>query len=315
MMEFYEDSIGPLAIPDWASYLISVGYGWLDYSCSSRRIALVSLPGDSAAAGLVALGALLKCLRLEVADDTSAHYERIKSLANNNPDGLTLRHATEDGVFCLDTVDANGTPWVFKQRKPSERRNIVAARVSSWRIYDEPYVSVGDGGRIPFGDIYRSLLADDTGIIEDNLRRSYSLVCLGVRAAGKSVTSDQFRSVKFSAGNRPVDLAQLLTVTEWSTSMISRLNVYNPRTQKLDRQTGGTRLVIADGHEAFLRILDEPTFKRSDVIGVYDRVQERSKLEDIGVKIESLRDWYDDWDASYLSNPPHGMHARAFVKR
>jgi hypothetical protein len=314
-MEFYEDSIGPLAVPDWVSYLISVGYAWLDYPSSSRRIALISLPGDSAAAGLVALGALLKCLELEVADDESAHYERIKSLANKNPDGLTLRHATEDGVFCFDSIDANGTPWVYKQRKPSERRNIVSARVSNWRIYDEPFVAVGIGGQNPFGEIYRNLLTDGAEIIEYNLNRSYSLVCLGVRAAGKSVTRDIFRSVQFSTANRPVDLATLLTVTEWSTSIVSRMNVYNSRTQKFDRQTGATRLVIADGHEAFLRILDEPTFKCSDVIGVYDRVQERSKLEEIGAKMESLRDWYYDWDASHLSNPPHSINVKTFVKR
>jgi hypothetical protein len=314
-MEFTEYSSKSTSVPEWASYLISFGYRWMQSPCESRRIALISLPGDSAGAGLVALGVVRKCLELELADDASVHYARLKLLAAHNPDNLTLRHATEDGVFCFDTVDATGMPWVSMQRKPLERRNVIPLRASNWRIYDEPFIAVGTGARIPFGEIYRNLINNAGEIIEENLMRSFSQVCLAVRAAGKTVTRDTFSSVSLRLVNRPVDLASLLTVSDWSGSSVSRLNAYTTGSKKFDRVVGETKLVIADGHESFLRILDERAFKHSDVIGVYDRVQDRSKLEEIGLKLESLRGWYDDWDADDISRPPNGIHVKSFIKR
>ena len=60
----------------------------------------------------------------------------------------------------------------------------------------------------------------------------------------------------------------------------------------LDRNTGLTRLVVADGDAAFLKVVDAKEFASSDVIGVVHRTIARENLEAIGIKLSSLRQWY-----------------------
>jgi hypothetical protein len=52
------------AVPRWIEYLIHLGYVWPRDISERRRIALISMPCDSAAAGLVSLGALVRELRI-----------------------------------------------------------------------------------------------------------------------------------------------------------------------------------------------------------------------------------------------------------
>jgi hypothetical protein len=50
------------ALPDWVEFLIHFGYRWHRNNLQQRRIALISMPCDSAAAGLISLGALIRDL-------------------------------------------------------------------------------------------------------------------------------------------------------------------------------------------------------------------------------------------------------------
>jgi hypothetical protein len=52
--------------------------------------------------------------------------------------------------------------------------------------------------------------------------------------------------------------------------------------------------VVADGHDSFLRVLDNRDFQSSSIIGVFHRAIEREKSEEIGNKLQSLRQWYDN---------------------
>lgn len=83
-MEFSEAQTQWRSIPDWASCLIEFGYAWMGQPRDSRMIAVISMPSDSAAAGLVALGAMRRCLELENANDTNSHYEKLLELAKND---------------------------------------------------------------------------------------------------------------------------------------------------------------------------------------------------------------------------------------
>ena len=64
-------------IPHWAEFLIQLGYGWPIATPGQRRIALVSMPCDSAAAGLIALGALIRDLGNNTATNVGGHYNAL----------------------------------------------------------------------------------------------------------------------------------------------------------------------------------------------------------------------------------------------
>jgi hypothetical protein len=53
---FSESGLDRKEIPAWAHYLIRLGNSWPYPDPGKRRIALVSMPFDSAAAALIALG-------------------------------------------------------------------------------------------------------------------------------------------------------------------------------------------------------------------------------------------------------------------
>src|SRR5689334_13909744 len=121
-MEFSEADNEWRSVPDWASFLIEFGFAWLAKPHTSRGIALVSMPSDSAAAGLIALGAMRKCLELDDANDVGSHYQRLLELARKRPKSVSLRHATRSGCFEFDGFDANGNPMVKQLKSKSSLR-------------------------------------------------------------------------------------------------------------------------------------------------------------------------------------------------
>ena len=60
LMLFSEDNDSWREVPDWASFLLRLGVKFPLDPIETRRICLVSMPCDSAAAGLVALGAMVR---------------------------------------------------------------------------------------------------------------------------------------------------------------------------------------------------------------------------------------------------------------
>jgi hypothetical protein len=62
----------------------------------------------------------------------------------------------------------------------------------------------------------------------------------------------------------------------------------------MDRTSSATKLVVADGHESFLKALSRVEFQRSDVVGVIHRTVERDALEEVGGKLHHLQQWYGE---------------------
>jgi hypothetical protein len=74
-------------VPEWANFLIRLGYGW-PTKTGQRGIALVSMPCDSPAAYLIGLGSLIsgtsfmiRCWRVEIA--YAAPYQWSSSVDGN----------------------------------------------------------------------------------------------------------------------------------------------------------------------------------------------------------------------------------------
>lgn len=80
-MQFSEYNSEWKPVPPWVEFLIKFGYEWRREPKGSRRIALISMPCDSAAAGLIALGAMVRDLADSNANDVAGHYDKLLQYA------------------------------------------------------------------------------------------------------------------------------------------------------------------------------------------------------------------------------------------
>jgi hypothetical protein len=122
-------------------------------------------------------------------------------------------------------------------------------------------------------------------------------------------------AIRFREDGAEADLSQLLTVQRWMPGTISRVMFYNSRTEAFDRQSGKPQVVIADGDKSFLKVIDGTDFRESDVVGVVHRTMERRRLEDIGTKLENLRQWYEPFALEGLPQPPRGIGISVLKRR
>jgi hypothetical protein len=178
-----------------------------------------------------------------------------------------------------------------------------AEYTTNWHIENEPSLQLANSEGALLEEPYRQIIAE-AEIHSNNLRRSYSGLCLVGRTRGEGATREICKSVRFQFSGGEYSLPDVLTIYGWSMEVpISRVMFYNARTEKFDRHTSQPSLVIADGDASFLKVLSGPEFQRSDVIGVTHRVVERDRLEALGNQMLGLRQWYAD-DAEMLGGLP-----------
>jgi len=294
-------------IPPWVRFLINLGYEWPRSGPRPRRIALISMPCDSAAAGLITLGAMVHDLADPQTNDVDGHYDKLLQYARQflescNPCDMKCDPQMKQ---CGYTKQATGTlrsPLLphrtfqvstrtnFEERKLawSYRNGMIEWPTSkyavNWHIEDEPPPewNQADGELSP--DPYQRLF-DGAIIFPENMRRSYSGLCFAGRAGGESVSRELCASTRFGNSAMEYGLDELLTIHGWSKTNLSRIAFFNPRTEKLDRSNAASNLVIADGDASFLKVYDRPEFSSSDIIGVINRNVERDRLEAVGMKM------------------------------
>jgi hypothetical protein len=309
-MEFSEANNPWRSVPEWVAFLIEFGYRWMDNQDQSRRLALISMPTDSAASGLITLGLMRKCMELDDANDIGAHYQRLLTLAHTRPHEVTLRHIRRPGRYAFDGFNEDGDPMVKRLNDRRRRRvNIHRLTAKEWHIFGEAPVVVREGQQLQNVEFYTKLVAEGGEIRAANLSESYSNVCLAGRATGEAPTKGWMTDIRFRENGCEANLSQLLTVQNWMPRTTSRVRFYNSRTEAFDRESGTPQVVVADGDASFLKILASAEFENCDVIGVLHRTIEREKLEAVGTKLSSLRQWYrpDDSLLGALSDIPRGV--------
>ena len=319
-VRFSECGVGYPEIPAWADYLIRLGHFWPRVENKIRRLCLISMPCDSAAAGLVALGALVRDLADPLANDVDGHYARLLKYADEfiqkcqpcdldvcNPalkrcgldkqrSGL-LRHA--EGRIRGTVQISKATKLAAGQIAWLQRSCTVIPNPKETLNYhidgEPPLRLLADSGKIDLS-VYKAILPC-AEITEENLARSYSGTCLAVRESAPKdhckTSEAMFRTVSFTCDERALSLHELLTVVGWGDTKISRLATFNGRKRihKLDRTGIKPNLVIADGYKAFLGAVEQDVFADADVIGVVDRNQTREVLEEVRSAV-TPNDWY-----------------------
>ena len=314
-MLFAEGNGSWAPVPAWAQFLIRLGYASLAESEGDRRISIVSMPCDSAGAGLVALGALRYRLSLKEGSDLQSHFHRLMALAAAGGDTIVRHLATrkryrllrprgDETVWAEQEIPAGRTGW---DRNGPPRVRILPENSDGWYLDGEAPVQTPAGNEVPYGALYSAVLPDTPEVMPPNLRRSDSVICLAGRAAGETASQAAVTAARFRLNDQKVDLSRLLTIHSWSPGTVSRAVFFNPRTGHCDRNAARSRLVVADGDATLLKVIDK--FSDSDVVGVVHRSVERDRADAMGVKIAGLRQWYssDTQFAERLGPQPRGI--------
>ncbi len=335
-MEFSESRQAWSPVPSWVRFLIDFGYVWPRDEARPRRIALISMPCDSAGAGLVALGAMICGLASPNANDLDGHYEALTRYTRQYLESCRAcdMRCRPQAKGCGYTTEVSGRVRYKGEHlyAVSERTDLVRGEIwffgqgvdrwlnpplsIDWQIEGEPLPQLVDETEALPEQVY-DVIVDGAQIVAENLQRSFSGLCLAGRVAGEIASREAYASIKFHIGDMEYGLPGLLTVHGWHNSReVSRVTFFNARTQEIGRSSYAPALVVADGDLSFLRVLDRPEFQTSDVIGVIHRIIERDNLESIGNRMLGLRQWYDDDTDSmeWLPNMPKGVSV-AILKR
>ncbi len=291
-MQFSEENEKYHDIPEWAEFLIMFGAWWPQTQYNKRRIAIISMPCDSAAAGLVTLGAMIRFLEQPEANDFSQHLHRIR----NERSRILIYRKYPNWTFRYDGRDG-GYDMIMQIKKSGNNCSRPPLRTifhfKDVCFQGEPFIEDIIGHELPYGTIYNALVCNKVDILKDNMRKTDSSVCLAGRNMGETKTRDVLSTIQFSNGIITASLDQLLSVHNWAREKISRVSFYNTRTRKKDRPTAPPRLVVTDGDSAFLTVLDDRNlFSKSDIIATIDRTLERDKLEAITKKLQDMSQWY-----------------------
>lgn len=334
--ESYRDW-GP--IPPWAGFLLSLGYRWPTEKPVTRRLALISMPCDSAAAGLLTLGALIRDLTNPEANDIAGHYDgllrhaqqylescRDCELETCNPEVKRCGHLAEASGRVRSNLFPRRTYVVSERTNVLERRLAFSYRdklyfpnpdfVSEWHFEGDPPPKVDSPQGELAADPYRRIIENDR-IFSENLRKTYSGLCLAGRSAGEKETREILASIRFRDGTEEFSLEKLLTIHGWSATSVSRVSFFNGRTETIDRTSGSPALVVADGDASFLRVASRPEFQQSDILGVISCASERDALEAVGNKMQALRQWYhpDAETFSRIGPVPRGVSLSILRRR
>lgn len=316
-VQFSEANGSWQVVPHWAGFLFNCG---LTFGAMTgvRRVSLLSMPCESAAAGLVTLGAMCRRLAMDDAHDSRAHFHRIERLAMEHEIPTLLRHETYTGRFQLERRGPAGFIWVRSEtaggagstfRNKVTRIAILPANANAWRLDGEAPVQAVQGAELSHSPLYEELLGNACKPLRSNFARSDSGICYAGRLAGESVSKSMLQKIRLQTTDCEADLARLLTVHRWSPGTISRVTFFNTRTGEFDRNTGLTRLVIADGDASFLKVIEAPEFRQSDVVAVLHRAVDRERLEAVGFKVADLAQWYapDTELPEHLPQIPSGI--------
>jgi hypothetical protein len=282
------------------------------------------MPCDSAAPGLIALGALIRDLGCDTATNVGGHYDALLRYArqyiesclycdarchpelkhcgySSEATGL-LRHKGKKLFRIISTINVAGNQGLVLSIERGTW-TVFRGAATDLQIDGEPPLRVANTAGVLPERVYTQIV-EGAKVVTANLAESYSGLCFAGRIAGKAASHEVCASIRFRAHGVEYNLPELLTIQGWCTSKgVSRMGFFNARTGQFDGQACSPALVIADGDACLLRVLNRREFQRSDIIGVIHRTIDRDNLELIGNRMTDLRQWYSE-DLETLGRTP-----------
>lgn len=294
-------------LPTWVEWFLRFGYLW-PIQQGSRRICILSVPCESPAAALIALGLMRRRMELRNAGDLASHLGRLRDLFSTAREGTVLRRVNNRKRFRFLKAETDGTLWVHPQGDTS-RHKIIEERAYDWYVDGEPQVQVPGGAPLLVSGILHTLFKESSAVLPENLDRTDSAICFAGRVGGESQTHEALSAVQFRLNGNVSSLGALLTIYGWHDGRVSRVTFYNSRTSAFDRQPRLPLAVSADGGPAFLRVYSDSRFATSDIVAVIPRTSDPDQLEPVAQQLASLSQWYtpDDHVAAELGDAPTGV--------
>lgn len=314
-------------VPRWVRWLIAVGQNWR--SGDRRRIALLSMPCDSPAAGFVALGALIGDLADPRASDVEGHFDSLIGYARQYIEACRqcetrcqprerrcgyesestgkLRHVPSGKLLGPIVGYEQGANPFIRLSVRSGSAQLYPAAGQSYYVHRAPAIVARPGGALDPAP-YKAF-AGASALDPANLRSTFSGACLAGRAAGESATRDWYDSVCIDAGGRDHTMSSLLTIQGWGDHGISRMTFFNTRSGQFDRPSSFNRLVVVDGAGALEAVLSTREFDRSDVIAVVHRTAPDDDGRRLGERLAAMHQWYtkDDTPLVPEGETPRGI--------
>lgn len=240
------------------------------------------------------MGACVRRLGEPDANDLGAHLRRIHALQPEHEG--TLRRLGYRGQYVVHHRDADGSVWLEHTTRDAGFHRFIDHHAGEWYFDGEPQIEVRSGDALPWLPIYQAI-ASGEALDASNLRYGDSNVVLAGRSTGRSATEDLFSGVRFESAGCGATLGELLTlVAPPGSRSVSRVRYLNPRSaagREFDREGSPPRIVIADGGDALLRVLDLATCESATVIAHLPRTDDQSRLEEVSAALSGLRQWFD----------------------
>lgn len=341
-MHYFEVDALHEAVPAWAVAALGLGYRW-HQSSSSRRIGLLSMPCNSEAAGLIALGALRGDLERKTANNLDTHFELLLQACQarvttqmrpkdfSEEQSWDVRNAVDDTRWRfvsyndhLDAIvleNASHRPVVKHKGKNVPNPNgacsryIMRANAVDWHLRDCPLPQLSTDAEALELSGYSDLPGCPGLVLEENLRRSYDgLVLVGQGFARDSTYMRQFYEAGFEFADRRYPLGDLLTLHHSERKYIRRLRFLNERGHQ-ENAVHAPRLVVADGISALLHA--ENLFPNSDIIGVCNRDAPVEAILHLKDRLSEFNRYYADMEPSHIlsGEMPAGMLLRVLQRR
>lgn len=341
-MLYFEGKVLFDTVPAWAASALSLGYRWRQNGGDARRIGLLSMPCESEAAGLIALGALRSDLERATANHVDTHFdlllracrERVAALrSGGEPSGQSswdVRNVVEDTCWRFAADNDSPDKIVLEDSRhrlhvkrggkliPNPngpcRRYITRESAHGWQLHNLPLPQVTAGGLALERSVYSALPGCNGPILEDNLRRSYDgLVLVGQGAARDTTYMHKLYAVGFVSDERRLPLGELLTLHHVERKYIRRLRFVNERAQ--DDSGHEAWLVVADGIPALLAA--ERLFPASDIIGVCNREAATDTIDQLRDRLNGIIRYYSDMgtDSCLPGALPEGVLLRVLQRR
>jgi hypothetical protein len=319
-------------VPKWILQIINLGYTWeKDRNPWKRRICLISMPCQSVAAPLLALGALRRDLERINANNYDGHFDALCRARDiyveniNISGGYVIDSKNKKWKFSSDMGNSNGIVVTDTRHKEFVKRNgklienlnmpckslITKDNAKYWRLDGYSVVEADKADQKLSKNDYLVIPECDGSIDDMNLGRSYSgLLLVGDGEGHDTNYMQEIYKVTFYRNGQQVSLGKLLTLHPHKNG-VARMAFCNH--QKVDLQSNDHYLVVADGASAFLKSLSH--FKMSDVIGVYSRDEPVENLAVISGKLGEISRYYEVFDNYPSFENKHPFIATRLMQR
>jgi len=325
MPRFIERDQEFVEVPAWVNWMIDLGRYHYRISCSGnspRLITVVSMPGKSAAAGLVGLGAMLEASLTEKPLTNSGYFDYLANRAR--------QYLSENSE--VNFIDEKGDRWLpvavddemrvikvksLKVERSRKRKSakvlsedllngsvlgfILEANCMKWRFENESRPEGELSNDIL--SLYENLAAGLEGFSESLRFRSDEVAIIARASSDTTRFREELRSTAFLPSNKKFSLDSLLLL---SSDEKTHTRVHFNPPERLSQLSDEPTLAAVDGPHCAISALQH--IKRSSLVIIASRDESDESIESLSAGLEEKSRYYKDFKAVELT-PPSGLIA------